>query len=168
MFEVHGDGLGVDKKFKLVQLFPIFPGMGVRDAANHGRKRKQVNEDAAKPAALFDAENLEMLSDEEDGVEEAASDDGYVDEFPEIDAGSDSEDNSTETSDDENVSGSDEEDEEDSLHSDDNLHIFPQVKTIISDITGQEKRVYPEIEPEYDSDSSTEDVRLALLLVHRV
>lgn len=31
-------------------------------------------------------------------------------------------------------------------------------KAIISDITGRPKRVYPNIEPDYDSDSSTEDV----------
>lgn len=35
---------------------------------------------------------------------------------------------------------------------------FPRAKTIISEITGQPKQVYPPIEPDYDSDSSTEDV----------
>ena len=55
-----------------------------------------------------------------------------------------------------------EEDEEDETEaespSDTELRIFPKAKTIISGITGQPKRVYPEIEPDYDSDSSTEDV----------
>ncbi|KAF8450788.1 NUC169 domain-containing protein [Boletus edulis BED1] len=37
------------------------------------------------------------------------------------------------------------------------LHIFPKSNDIISEVTGHPKRVYPEIEPEYDSDSSTED-----------
>jgi ribosome biogenesis protein ERB1 len=31
-------------------------------------------------------------------------------------------------------------------------------ETVISNITGRPKRVYPEIDPEYDSDSSTEEV----------
>ncbi|EPQ59553.1 BOP1NT-domain-containing protein [Gloeophyllum trabeum ATCC 11539] len=102
-----------------------------------------------------------MLSDEE-GDEPAASDDGGVDEFPEIDAGSDSDDpeeeydegeGEKESEDEEEV---DEEEEEES-GSDDDIHPFPRPKTVISDITKQPKRVYPEIEPDYDSDSSTED-----------
>jgi ribosome biogenesis protein ERB1 len=109
-----------------------------------------------------------MLSDEEDG-EDAESDDGHVDEFPGIDIGSDSEEDSVEGTDDGDESVSEdesEEEEEEASHSDldsedEGHHIFPEAKTIISDITGQEKRVYPEIEPEYDSDSSTEDVWLA-------
>ena len=44
---------------------------------------------------------------------------------------------------------------------DDEINVFPKAKTIVSDITGQPKRVYPEIEPDYDSDSSTEDVQSA-------
>ncbi|KAJ3836959.1 NUC169 domain-containing protein [Lentinula raphanica] len=122
------------------------------------KKRKQDDEDEALVAS--NNINIEMQSDEEEG-EEIESDDGGVDEFPEIDAGSD------EDSEEDWGNGSDEEesdDEEDGANgegSDDNsqedLHIFPTAKTIVSDITGQEKRVYPEIEPEYDSDSSTED-----------
>ena len=46
--------------------------------------------------------------------------------------------------------------------SDDELRIFPRPKTITSDITGRPKRVYPPIEPDYDSDSSTEEVRLLI------
>lgn len=42
--------------------------------------------------------------------------------------------------------------------SDDDIRIFPVAKTVFSNITGQPKRVYPNIEPNYDSDSSTEDV----------
>ncbi|KAF8232446.1 BOP1NT-domain-containing protein [Tricholoma matsutake] len=138
--------------------------MGVKDTTRHGKKRKHINEDDSKHVSLFEAENLEMLSDEEDG-EDATSDDGHVDEFPEIDTRSDSENGSTEgTGDDEDSGSEDDEnqDEDDDLESDlesddEDLHIFPEAKTIISDITGQEKRVYPVIEPEYDSDSSTED-----------
>lgn len=137
--------------------------MAVRDATKHSKKRKQATEDDDKPDAVFEAENLEMMSDEEDG-EDATSDDGHIDEFPEIDTRSDTEDGSLEGTGDDDDSGSEDEDDEDDasdsdLDSDDeNLHIFPKAKTIISDITGQEKRVFPEIEPEYDSDSSTEDV----------
>lgn len=40
-------------------------------------------------------------------------------------------------------------------------------KTVISKITGQPKQVYPPIEPDYDSDSSTEDVScLTYILSH--
>ena len=48
---------------------------------------------------------------------------------------------------------------EDSQDSDvESLNIFPEAKIITSTITGQPKKVYPEIEPDYDSDSSTEEV----------
>ena len=44
--------------------------------------------------------------------------------------------------------------------------LIPEVKNEISDITGAPKRVYPPIEPDYDSDSSTEDASpfLAMLI----
>ncbi|KAJ7068090.1 NUC169 domain-containing protein [Mycena amicta] len=109
-------------------------------------KRKQLAEDAP-PAALLPTETLEMLSDEE-GTDDALSDDGQVDEFPQIDQNSD-EDEQT----DEEYFESD--GSEDSLDRD----IFPKPKNTISDITGQPKRVYPEIEPDYDSDSSTEETQ---------
>ncbi|KAL1750913.1 NUC169 domain-containing protein [Schizophyllum commune] len=121
------------------------------------KKRKHATETA--PETFNDTTALEMLSDEEDG-QSVHSDDGEVDNFPEIDAGSDS-------SDDESyLEGSEDEDEEDeeeltegtsASDDDEELHIFPKAKTVTSDITGQPKRVYPEIEPDYDSDSSTED-----------
>lgn len=102
---------------------------------------------------------LELGSEDEEEGEE--SDNGDADEFPEIDARSDSEGD---------VSGSEDEDEDDDEEddedaSDDDLHVFPRAKTVISNITGQPKHVYPEIEPDYDSDSSTEDVRIR---IHRV
>lgn len=123
------------------------------------KKRKHATE--AAPETFNDTTALEMLSDEEDS-QSVHSDDGEVDNFPEIDAGSDS-------SDDESyLEGSEDEDEEDeeeltegtsASDDDEELHIFPKAKTVTSDITGQPKRVYPEIEPDYDSDSSTEDAR---------
>lgn len=38
------------------------------------------------------------------------------------------------------------------------INTGPKGKTVLSNVTGRPKRVYPEIEPDYDSDSSTEDV----------
>ncbi|KAG2013904.1 WD repeat/BOP1NT protein [Coprinopsis cinerea AmutBmut pab1-1] len=101
---------------------------------------------------------LEMLTDEEGDDDNAGdvSDDGEYDEFPEIDAESDSEEEDEEEDEEDEEDEPDISDEEDS-DSDESLHVFPKAKTVVSDITGQQKRVYPEIEPDYDSDSSTED-----------
>jgi ribosome biogenesis protein ERB1 len=146
--------------------------MAVKDSIKHTKKRKLPIEDALIEAP-FESGDLEMLSDEEDG-EDAKSDDGHVDEFPEIDTRSDSEGDGFEGAEDEDEDeeDTDEEDEEDEegdseLHSDDSeMHIFPRAKTITSEITGHPKRVYPEIEPNYDSDSSTEDVRSLAITIH--
>jgi ribosome biogenesis protein ERB1 len=94
-----------------------------------------------------------MLTDEED-VAPARSDDDETEEFPEISSGSDSEEES------EDGHEQPSEDDSDESDSDASLQIFPKAKTEISDITGKPKRVYPDIEADYDSDSSTEDVRL--------
>ncbi|KAL4265650.1 Ribosome biogenesis protein ERB1 [Pleurotus pulmonarius] len=117
------------------------------------RKRKQPPQEEApnEQNGLNGASSLEMLSDDEDG-EEIGSDDGEVEEFPEIDVASDSEEDEESDESDEDEEESSEGDSDDS-----DLHIFPKPKTIVSDITGRPKRVYPEIEPDYDSDSSTED-----------
>ncbi|KAK7470871.1 Ribosome biogenesis protein erb1 [Stygiomarasmius scandens] len=118
------------------------------------KKRKQDEQHDTAPGVFSKAVNMEMLSDEE-GSEGEESDGQEVDEFPEIDA------NSDEESDFEDEDEEDEEDEDEESESEaddeDLLHVFPKAKTVVSDITGQPKRVYPEIEPEYDSDSSTED-----------
>ncbi|KAI0269246.1 BOP1NT-domain-containing protein [Gloeopeniophorella convolvens] len=128
-------------------------------AASKKRKQAAAQEQSdASDAEPFPDGGLDMLSEDEgeDGSL-PESDNDEVDAFPEIDTGSDTEEGDEEQSgkDDEH-SGSEEEDEEDAS-SDDSLHIFPKAKTVISDITGQPKKVYPEIEPDYDSDSSTED-----------
>ncbi|KAG9317231.1 ribosome biogenesis protein ERB1 [Chiua virens] len=125
------------------------------------KKRKEQEHDEDPKASFADSVGLEMLSDEEAREEEegeSGESEEEVDEFPEIDAGSDTE------SDDESVVDEDEvEDDEGSSASGSesdacsDLHIFPKPKNIISEITGHPKRVYPEIEPGYDSDSSTED-----------
>jgi len=126
------------------------------------KKRKQtINEQLdAINAVHFPDGGLDLLEEEDEPEQESDSDN--VDAFPEIDAGSDTdeEDEGESPVDDEGSSESEdvEQDDQDAF-SDDDLHIFPRAKTIISDITGQPKKVYPEIEPDYDSDSSTEDVR---------
>ncbi|KAF9057381.1 NUC169 domain-containing protein [Panaeolus papilionaceus] len=118
-------------------------------------KRKQPDSDDEEQQNLQAIGNLEMLSDEEDGGN-ASSDDGDVDEFPELVGESSDED--------EEGDGEDEEDEEDEDEETDaesdsgsEIRVFPKAKTIVSEITNQPKLVYPDIEPDYDSDSSTED-----------
>lgn len=131
----------------------------------NGKKRKQAP--VAEPVVeeALPEVGLDMLSDEEEPEAPADSDDEGFDEFPEIDARSDSE-QEEDGSEEEIIEGEEEEDEgieeseeDDEASTDDDLHIFPKAKNVISDITGQPKTVYPEIEPDYDSDSSTEDVR---------
>ena len=138
------------------------------------RKRKHDSEEVLEPVTFSQEVNLDMGSDEEGEGSGSGSDDGQVDEFPEIDTRSDSEEEdfsgieqgneSEDDDDDDDDDGEEEEEESTSSDSDSDLHIFPESKTIVSQITGQPKRVYPEIEPDYDSDSSTEDVRL--LFIH--
>jgi ribosome biogenesis protein ERB1 len=128
------------------------------------KKRKEVPVEPVEKGPFADAVGLEMSSNEEEGQFDSGSDDGEVDEFPGIDMGGDSgSDGSDADEDREEISS---EDEEDDIENDSDLQIFPKAKTIVSDITGQQKRVYPEIEPEYDSDSSTEDVRYVPTSVH--
>ncbi|KAI9510437.1 BOP1NT-domain-containing protein [Russula earlei] len=120
------------------------------------RKRKQtVDElsDASDTVSFPDGgPDLPSVDQEDDEVgQESDSDD--VDAFPEIDAGSETDGEDDEDSSESEHEGQDYED----ASTDDDLHIFPRARTIISDITGQPKKVYPEIEPNYDSDSSTED-----------
>jgi ribosome biogenesis protein ERB1 len=137
-----------------------------------GQKRKRKNEATGAPIRVelpsFGPLGMEMHSDEENaavgsGDEESESD---HESFPELDTRGDSEDEtSDEGNDPEEHDGSssssylleDSEDEVD-VSQDDAVKIGPQATTIVSKITGRPKRVYPEIVPDYDSDSSTEDV----------
>ena len=132
--------------------------MATKGAKKKTLKRKEALEGEVAEGDEFSGSlaNLEMFTDEE-GDDGASSDDGQIDEFPEIDEGSSSEDEDGSEDEDEK-DGSTEEDEDNDSDTLDH-EIFPRAKTVISDITGKPKRVYPEIEPEYDSDSSTEDVR---------
>jgi ribosome biogenesis protein ERB1 len=130
------------------------------------RKRKQtvIEQSDASDSEHFPDGGLDLLSGDEDENEDGPgqkSDDDGVDAFPEIDVGSDTDEEDERSSgdnEDRSKSEGEEQDDEDAS-SDDDLHIFPRAKTVISVITGHPKKVYPEIEPDYDSDSSTEDVR---------
>lgn len=129
------------------------------------KKRKEPEHDEDHKNAFVGAVRLEILSDEgEDGEDEES--DEEVDEFPEIDAGSDSGSDDESDGDEEDKGEEDEGSSPSGSESDSSsdVHIFPKSKNIISEITGHSKRVYPEIEPEYDSDSSTEDVRVSFLM----
>lgn len=133
--------------------------------SNGKHKRKHAAEEKLpqpRKPEIPDVVGLEMHSeDDEDG--EGESDDGEADEFPELDVRSDtSEEYQSEDEEDEGEDDGEEDDEDE--ESDRDLHIFPKAKTITSDITGQPKKVYPEIEPDYDSDSSTEDVSVKLFV----
>ena len=128
--------------------------------------QRQQEEESFQEVPLHDGQ-LEMLSDEEN--EDLVSDDGLVDDFPELDVDSDS--NGSETG----HSISDDDDDDDSTENSDDseslnsLHLFPKPKNVVSDITHQPKLVYPEIEPGYDSDSSTEDVSsLSTFMKHEI
>jgi hypothetical protein len=153
-------------------------------------KRKRAAEDPAEyapaPAVLLEAKTSGVApgaSDDEDGAlpdivdDESDDDEGSAadasgeedeDELPEgtkEDEGEDEdEDEDEEDTPDEEEDGSesDLDDEDDFVHGAEDIRPFPVAKTIVSDITGRPKRVYPEIEPDYDSDSSTEDVRTPL------
>jgi len=124
------------------------------------RKRKaHAPVPTSKDEQLISASALEMLSEDEQD-EEPESDDGDYEEFPEIDAASDTEDDEDEELDEDEEEDAEEEEgySSDTSGSHKKLPIFPRAKVVISDITGEPKKVYPEIEPDYDSDSSTEDV----------
>lgn len=138
--------------------------------ANGTKKRKHVVEDELKDAhhpEIPDKMGLELHSDEEDGENDS---DGEVDAFPELDARSDTSEDEEDSEGEEDEVDEDEDDEdseEDGENvSDAELSVFPKAKVVTSDITGQPKKVYPEIEPDYDSDSSTEDVSVVLSWLH--
>lgn len=140
--------------------------MAIEDRDSRRKKRKERDPDGDDTKTAFlDTVNLEMISDEEEdgleGNENSLVDDEEPEEFPDIDARSDSEDDS-EVEEDEKDESQSEEDSGNETGSDTSIQIFPKSRTIVSTITGQPRRVYPEIEPDYDSDSSTEDVRTFL------
>ncbi|GJE84618.1 hypothetical protein PsYK624_006940 [Phanerochaete sordida] len=139
------------------------------DAKKSKKRRASVRDEeevkpAAQESAFSQSVGLEMQSEDEGEDAGEDSDGEQVDEFPEIDTRSDSEDededadaDSEEDDEEEEDEDEDEPDESEDEFSDDSIHPFPTPKTVVSDITGQPKRVYPAIEPDYDSDSSTEE-----------
>ncbi|KIY49569.1 BOP1NT-domain-containing protein [Fistulina hepatica ATCC 64428] len=136
--------------------------MAVFDKDQISKKRKHDSETVDEP--FKNDMRIEMLSDDEGGAS-ISSDDGEAEDFPVINAESDSEHDEFDDEE-EDEEKDDTEDQEDDDSEDDgsdasSVHVFPKPKTIISDVTGWPKRVYPEIEPDYDSDSSTEDASYA-------
>ncbi|KZS98013.1 BOP1NT-domain-containing protein [Sistotremastrum niveocremeum HHB9708] len=129
-------------------------------------KRKEREEDSIEePKSLQNSSlplngNLELNDESGDEQSDEEDSDGVQEPFPELDPASDSD---SDSFDEEDVEGLDEDEESypDDSGSDtsvaDDVTPFPKPRTIISNITGQPKRVYPEIEPDYDSDSSTEE-----------
>lgn len=134
------------------------------DKSRRSKRKTREPEGETRPA-FSDAVNLVLASDEEGGGDEHqdADTDSEVEDFPEIDAGTDSGVGSEESEEDEEDEEDEDEDEdedqdtEEDPGSDSAIYIFPKAKSTVSNITGRPKRVYPEIEPDYNSDSSTED-----------
>ncbi|KAL5508331.1 ERB1 [Sanghuangporus vaninii] len=129
---------------------------------NGTKKRKHVSKDAEVRQEIPEDVGLEMQSEDESEGSAGNSEDEdeeEAEEFPGIGAGSDTEsggdEKDEESEEDEETTSEDELDE--GSGSDDSLHVFPRSKTIKSEITGKPKKVYPEIEPDYDSDTSIED-----------
>lgn len=114
--------------------------MSGRTTNGNVKKRKKDALESTIEDELPAVASLEIESDEEDG---SGGDDGEMDDFPELDMG------------DSEVSSDTEESEESSEES---KNAPKPGDLVVSSITGHFKRVYPEIEPDYDSDSSTEDV----------
>lgn len=118
---------------------------------------------------------LDIDGDSEDAGSASGSgsgDDSDAENFPEIDAADDTDDDAASAGDDDEgsdgsylIEDSDfvdsvdsEEDKNEEDEEENPINTGPKARTVISRITGRPKRVYPEIEPDYDSDSSTEDV----------
>jgi ribosome biogenesis protein ERB1 len=123
------------------------------------KKRKRDVEDAE--IIHIPPTSLEIDSDGEDS---ASSDDGEAEPFPELDSGSS--DTSSDEREEEEEEGNEHDTDDTEVDEEDGVDGTPPLdgKTVISSITGRPKRVYPEIDPEYDSDSSTEEVRRPCLV----
>ena len=133
---------------------------------NGTKKRKHTSKDTEVRQEIPEDVGLEMQSEDEDEDQEGSvknsEDEGEdAEEFPGLNTDSDSDNDEDEGEDeddeDEDEEGSEDDPDEES-DSDGSLHVFPRAKIVQSKITGQPKKVYPEIEPDYDSDSSTEEV----------
>jgi ribosome biogenesis protein ERB1 len=116
--------------------------MSARTTKGISKKRKRDAIEVPLEDDLPAVASLDIESDEED---RQGSDDGEMDDFPELDMG------------DSEVSSDSEESEESTEET--KISQNPG-DLVVSSITGRLKRIYPDIEPNYDSDSSTEDVRV--------
>lgn len=110
-------------------------------------KVKDVNGDA-------EASDSDLEEDFTLSGGETDEDEDEDDTFPDFDPASDSE-----------ITEADSEYDEDASY---DIKVFPEANIVISNITGQPKRTYPEIDPVYDSDSSTEEVSRFSTLFNRV
>jgi ribosome biogenesis protein ERB1 len=108
---------------------------------------KKRRKDEIKSPERDDLPALGNLDIDSDNQEASSGDDGEMDEFPEL------------YTDDSEESSEAEQEEDSEGTEDDSKNTQKPGELVVSSITGRLKRVYPEIEPEYDSDSSTEDVR---------
>lgn len=132
--------------------------------ASQNTKKRKANIDSefsAHNTSLVSNFDLGTLADEE-GVPNN-SDSEEVEPFPLLNTQSDTDEDGGQSrsyeSDADETDDDDGDDEEDDLSSIEDSHIYPKPKVVNSEITGKPKKVYPEIVPDYDSDSSTEDVR---------
>lgn len=158
-----------------VNLLLVFRKMSLKAASGNKKRKQETDEDikSLRKDDFAEEVGLEMQSEDEgeEGPEE--SDEGEADEFPELDTGDDTDEDEVGAVDEDEEDSDSEEEEEDEEEegsdegetSDGSLHVFPRAKVITSKITGQPKKVYPEIEPDYDSDSSTEDVSCLTALI---
>jgi len=119
--------------------------MSMRRTNELSKKRKKDAVEIPVEDDLPAVVSLDIESDEED---RQGSDDGEMDDFPEIDMG------------DSEVSSDSEESE---VSTEETKNPQNPGDLVVSSITGRLKRVYPDIEPDYDSDSSTEEVRVLFL-----
>ncbi|KZT58781.1 BOP1NT-domain-containing protein [Calocera cornea HHB12733] len=135
-----------------------------RASVANGTKRKVDDLNDKSDGTALGPINLTLSDPEESDGEESSG--GEEEPFPELDLGSDTEEDEEdeEYDSEDDIEGEeeeeDDEDEEDEDDEDDEAtpESHPRAPKIVqSDITGFPKKVYPEIDAVYDSDSSTEE-----------
>jgi ribosome biogenesis protein ERB1 len=119
-----------------------------------GSKRSRDEATNDTELALFSNETIDLTEGSGSEEDSNVSDSSSEESFPELNLDSDT-DSEGATS------------EEDGLEDKNELAIFPKARTVVSKITGVPKREYPDIEPGYDSDSSTEEVHTLVILFAR-
>ena len=142
----------------------ILPEEQCRELAAEAEARDRKRKAEGKPPLAIESASAAGAKEGQD--EESNKRRKLLQEALELDKDDDEDDDEDDEDDEDEPDVSDEEESSDA-DSVDSLHIFPKAKTVISDITGEPKKVYPEIEPDYDSDSSTEDVRIIQMFQDR-